>query len=184
MARGPLPSENARRRNSPTIPTTNLPVSGRKGRPPKPPEAYALGKAGAAWWKWAWTLPQAMAWDAGAFYSIARRAQLEDDLAILDTFDPFDLAELLGLEENDALRHLGWVIGRLKGMAGGRVTVLREMRELDNKLGLNPAAMAALRWKIVDDKAPTAAAPVKPKRQSRGATVHRLRAIDPDAAAG
>ena len=51
---GPLPTDDKRRRNAPTIPTTKLPAAGRKGRVPKVPPAYTLGDAGAAWWKWAW----------------------------------------------------------------------------------------------------------------------------------
>lgn len=170
MPRGPLPNPDARRRNSPTISTTTLPFGGRKGRPPKPPESAQLQKAGAAWWKWAWATPQAAAWDSGALYAIARRAQLEDDLAALDLVDHFDLAELLGMEENDMLRSLERVIGRLKGSSGGRVALMREMRELDKRLGLDPKAMAELRWKIEDPgDAETAAAPA--------AQIRRLRAV-------
>lgn len=160
---GPLPSAQRRRRNAPTISTTSLPSGGRKGRPPKPPESASLQKAGAAWWKWAWATPQAAAWDPGALYAIARRAQLEDDLAALDLVDHFDLAELLGMDDNDMVRSLERVIGRLKAAAGGRVTLMREMRELDKRLGLDPKAMAELRWNIEDpeEAKPAAAAPVR-----------------------
>src|SRR4051812_39596724 len=59
---GPLPSPTRRRRNAPTIPTTELPASGRAGRIPKPPSWAHLGTAGQAWWKWAWRTPQSAGW--------------------------------------------------------------------------------------------------------------------------
>ena len=62
MPRGPAPKPNARRRNAPTIPTTELPAAGVKGRAPKPPKGYEFGPAGKAWWGWAWRQPQAAAW--------------------------------------------------------------------------------------------------------------------------
>lgn len=168
---GPLPDPNRRRRNAPTIPTTDLPVMGRKGPAPKVPAAYILDSAGAAWWKWAWKLPQACSWDEGALYAVARRAQLEDDLVALELGGrmEFDLEELLGMdEEKEILRSLKFVIGRLKSMAGGRVGIMKEMRELDNKLGLNPEALAKLRWKIVADEAPGQAARPKISATRRG----------------
>lgn len=115
---GPLPVPGAARRNAPTIPTTALPASGRKGPAPDLPGDVKLGSAGAAWWEWAWHTPQAAAWDAGSLYVVARRARLQD------------LLESDG-EVNAAMA--------------------REIRELDDRLGLTPKALAALRWKIVDD---------------------------------
>ena len=184
--RGPLPDPNSRRRNAPTIPTTNLPAAGRKGRVPAVPAAYALKKAGKAWWRWAWKLPQAAAWDDGALYTLARRAQLEDDLHLQDHFDPFELGELLGLDdEHKMLKELGFVIGRLKSMSGGRLAILKEMRELDGKLGLNPEALAKLRWKIVDaDKDLPTASRASRSRKKLPDNVRRLPAIDPAAAVG
>lgn len=125
MPRGPLPDPNRRRTNAPTIPTTNLPASGRKGRLPKSP--LELGDAGAAWWRWAWRLPQACGWSVGDLYAIARRAHLEDVLA--------------------------------EAEPGARLGTAREMRELDDRFGLTPKGMAALRWKIVADSEPAAVAP-------------------------
>ena len=164
MPPGPRPDPDARRRNTPTIPTTKLPVGGRKGRPPKVPEPYELGKAGQTWWKWAWGLPQAHAWDAGALYTLARRAQLEDNIAALGEFDPQALSRLFdGIDVGDPdsfldiLDGVSHVIGRLKSLAGGELAVMKEIRELDGKLGLNPKALADLRWTIVaeadDEKA-------------------------------
>jgi hypothetical protein len=143
---GPLPDPNARRRNK-RKPNTPLPIDGPIDKPPKCP--YKLGKSGKAWWKWAWKLPQAAAWDDGSIYFVARRASLEDDLEIQDSvFESSDFADLLGRDEDELTRELEFVVGRLASMAGGRNPILKEMRELDNKLGLNPKAMADLRWVI------------------------------------
>lgn len=169
MPRGPAPSKKKRRTNAPTIPTTELDASGRKGRPPKAPEAYNLQKAGAAWWKWAWGTPQACAWNPGDLYVIARRAQLEDDLVAVD--DSEDLAERIEdsilriLESEDPedvperLRYLGLLIAKLKSLTAGRLAIAKEMRELDKILGLTPKAMLDLRWEIVDKQKDAPAAP-------------------------
>ena len=180
---GPLPNPQRRRRNPPAVPTTTLPASGRKGRPPNLPVGYALAKAGREWWKWAWGTPQAAAWDAGARYVVARRASLEDDLAVLDKFDPFELADLLGVEESERTRELGFIIGRLKALAGDRVKVMKEMRELDSRLGLTPEALAKLRWTIQADAAEDAPKPARHPGGPPKSNVRRLRALDPAAAA-
>jgi hypothetical protein len=148
MPRGQLPDPDARRRNAPTIPTTHLPAAGRKGPAPKPPAWIELGKAGKAWWKWAWASPQAAAWTAGDEVSAAHRASLEDDLAALAKVEGLDLADVLDAE---SAREVKTVIERLARLATGRIAVCREMRELDNRLGLNPKGMADLRWKVVPD---------------------------------
>lgn len=150
MPRGPSPKNpNTRqRRNAPTIPFTDLPPDGPAGDPPDCP--YLLGEAGQEWWDWAWKQPQAAAWDRGAVYFVARRAALEDDLDTLDHHD-FYVEEFLGLEDSEAARRLRAVIGRLKALATGRASVIKEMRELENRLGLNPKAMIDLRWRVKPD---------------------------------
>jgi hypothetical protein len=115
---------------------------------------YALRAAGTAWWEWAWKTPQAKHWDDGALYVVARRAALEDDLAVLDA-DDVCVADVLGLDDDEhkMARELDWLIGRLRSMAGGRVSLMREMRELDTQLGLGPKAMKGLGWKADEGKA-------------------------------
>ena len=168
MARGPLPNPQARRRNAPTVPTTQLAAAGRSE--PAPDAPYELGDAGRAWWAWAWALPQATAWDAGALYALARRAQLEDDVVSLESAESFSLDDFMDVseEDRDVAKRLETLIRKLKSLAGGRVSVMREMRELDNRFGLNSKAMADLRWSIVaDDEVETVAAPeadVRPLR--------------------
>src|SRR4051812_12862603 len=112
---GPLPSPERRRRNAPTIPTTSLPASGRRGPVPRVPDGYELGEAGRAWWVWAWATPQAAGWSTGDLYVVARRAALEDYRDVLLRAETgFDLGDLLDDETGDQLR---WLIGRLKGLA-------------------------------------------------------------------
>lgn len=110
-----------------------------------------MGAAGRAWWRWAWSTPQAAAWDGGALQVVLRRARLEDAVVLLEHFDlgepPADPDELA-----DYLETLKWVIQVLKGAATGVLNVMREMRELDDRLGLTPKAMAQLRWKVVADE--------------------------------
>src|SRR5688500_649564 len=114
MARGPLPkpADQRRRRNQPAIPTTNLPRSGRQGAPPRCP--YKLSVAGAAWWKWAWSTPQACGWDeVGDLYTVARRAQLEDDqVALRSSSIDLGVDELL---DPDLSRKVKELISTLKG---------------------------------------------------------------------
>lgn len=179
--RGPLPNPNARRRNAPTIPTTTLPAGGRAAPAPDVPDAYPLGEAGRAFWDWAWTTPQAASWDDGATYTVARRASLEDDLATLEHPDfAVDLVDLLSIDE-EAARTVAFAIGRLKAMAGGRVGVMREIRELDKTLGMNPKALADLRWSIVPDSKPAVAAVPDDEAASN---VRRFRPRDPAASTG
>ena len=145
---GPLPDPGAARRNAPTIPTTTLPASGFKGPCPEPPEYPTLGEAGRTWWNWAWRTPQAAGWGPGMESMIARRASLEDDLRVIAEPEPLDLIEVLNAKSAAEVRK---VIGQLAGVVTGRLGVMREMRELDDRLGMTPKGLAALRWTIVDD---------------------------------
>lgn len=177
MSRGPLPDPDSIRRNKPTIPTNKLPASGYKGEVPAPP--YELGHCGSRWWEWAWTLPQADAWDDGAVYTLARRAALEDDIDALGLNDDLDLADLLGGADEEAIKRVEHALQTLKRSASGRLAVEKEMRELDRRLGLDPKALAELRWTIVEEDEETAEGTKPP-----GAKVRHLRAVDSSAAAG
>jgi hypothetical protein len=55
----------------------------------------------------------------------------------------------------------------LKRSATGEVALMKEMRELENRLGLNPKAMVDLRWSVGEVEA-------APKR---AAEVRQLRAV-------
>lgn len=169
---GPLPDPNRRRRNAPTISTTQLPAAGRPGPPPRVPAPARLDKAGKAWWRWAWSTPQAAAWDPGSIQVVARRASLEDDIAALAEVQGLDFLDVLETEDRSRATA---VIRRLAALATGRIAIAKEMRELDRTLGLTPKAMAELRWVIATDE-------VAEARQARAP--RRLKAVDPDAVAG
>lgn len=81
---GPLPDPNAIRRNAPTIPTTDLPASGRTTPVPDVPTWLSLDGAGQSWWDWAWRTPQACGWSDGNLVTVAHRASLEDLLSSAD----------------------------------------------------------------------------------------------------
>jgi hypothetical protein len=178
--RGPLPNPQHRRRNAPSIPTTRLPSKGRPGAPPKPPKWVELGKAGAAWWAWAWKTPQAAAWNDGHLVAVARRAGLEDDLAALRQVQGLDVAELLDVEADEWTDLLEALLRTLAALASKKLAVARECRELDDRLGLTPKAFSQLRWSIEEPAEPAGSE----KRSSGASNVRRLRAVDPDAVAG
>lgn len=144
---GPLPDPKRRRRNAPTIPTTALPATGRTGRVPKVPVWVELGDAGLAWWAWAWKTPQAAGWAPGHEALVARRASLEDDLAAIAQVEGIDWEELEAAAESAGKFRL--VVRRLAALVAGRLAICREMREIEDRLGLTPKGMAALRWEIV-----------------------------------
>lgn len=145
---GPQPDPNKRRRNAATIAGHVLPAEGRRGRAPKVPKPYVLGEAGKAWWRWAWRLPQATMWDEGMMYAAARRAKIEDDLAALGFRDELDLADLLAGADSEAIKRVEWALAQLKRMASGSTTLMKEATQIEDRLGLNPKSLAALRWKI------------------------------------
>lgn len=162
---GPLPKPDRRRTNKPTIPTTTLPATGYAGPYPKAPRWASLGSAGKAWWHWAWRTPQASAWSAGDLDTVAHRAELADDLAALTRADSIDMDAIAGDngEAADLLR-------RLLALATGKLGILREARELDDRLGLTPKGRLALRMTIIEADEPT-----KVAQPPRG---RRLRAVD------
>lgn len=171
MPRGPVPNPQARRRNQPTIAETVLPAGGRDGAVPESP--LDLGDAGARWWAWAWSTPQATKWDEGSLYFVARRAVLEDHAAALQFSDELDLADLFAVDDKDAQAQVEWALGLLRRSATGEVALMKEMRELDNRLGLNPKAMADLRWTVAIDSSAAA-----PAGNAQSAEVRTLRAVE------
>lgn len=152
---GPLPNPQRARRNAPTIPTTDLPAGGRKGAIPRPPKWVELGPKGLAWWRWAWRTPQAAAWSSGHEAFVASRASLEDDLAVLDAGEfGIDIRVLDAMDVTEMGVTIDFLLRRLHGLAVGRLAVLKECREMDDRLGLTPKSLAALRWRIVADGEP------------------------------
>lgn len=147
---GPLPDPNAIRRNAPTIPTTRLPAGGRRGRVPSVPRWRHLGPAGKAWWRWAWRTPEACAWDDGAIMKVADRAALEDDLASIMRLDEVDdfLSSVAAVAD---IREVKSVVASLAALATNKLAIVRQMNEIDDRLGLSPKGRDALRLKVVPD---------------------------------
>jgi hypothetical protein len=123
------PPDDRIRRNTPLIPDQTLPASGRRGRPPDSP--VALGEPGKRWWKWLWQTPQATAFNKGNLWSLARRAQLEDemDVQLADDGDPAMVAAL----------------------ADRRLKILAQMLNIDERFGLTPFGAAKLHWWIKEE---------------------------------
>ncbi len=171
--RGPLPKDDAsrRRRNAPTIEATELPAGGREGPVPAVPAGYVLRECGSAWWAWAWRTPQAAAWKDGYLYAVLRRAVLEDDLDAIRRVDSGSFDELLEATEDDTRRQIEWVVSTLRAICGSELNLMKEARELDDRLGLTAKAFGQLRWKITSE--PASAAPAV-----GGAKVTRLKAVD------
>ena len=119
-----------------------------------------------------WSTPQAAAWALGHEGLVARRASLEDDLVALELVQGLDFDEFVGEHMKDVRE----AVQRVAALATGRLQICREMRELDDRLGLSPKAMAQLRWTIKGDSeaasdSPAPAAPnvVMPERWQRTA---------------
>lgn len=74
---GPLPKseDERRRRNAPTIPTTNLPVSGYRGPIPEP--TVPLGELAEKLYSKAWRTPEAASWHESDADLVAEWAALK-----------------------------------------------------------------------------------------------------------
>lgn len=150
---GPLPDPKRKRRNAPTIPTTELPQSGLAAKGISIPAApSSLGRVGKAWWKWAWSTPQGAGWGVGcgAESLLERRSSLEDDLAAITQVEALDVADVAGADWAEVKA----VVNHLAALATGKLAIMREMRDIDDRLGLTPRGLAALRWTIVADPEP------------------------------
>jgi hypothetical protein len=119
----PVPKPDARRQRKVIADrrsASRVPVTGRSGRPPNCP--LDLGDAGRRWWRWAWSTPQACAWNKGFLEPLARRAALEDALDACGS-NPADIAKLVPI-----------------------------MVRIDTAFGLTPLAAAQQHLQFVDDE--------------------------------
>lgn len=113
---------------------------------PTPPWPLSDGTSDElAWWERLWPTPQAAAWDRHGMHLAVARY-----CRLLTLFDS----------------------GGRSGMSN---SVLVELRNLEDRLGLNPVAMLKLRWEVSADE-------VAEARTERPAA--RPRVVDPDAVAG
>lgn len=96
---GPAPSTSPDRQRRPSrdLPWVDLPAKGRSGRPPAAPKSVQWTDRAKTWWKEAWATPSASQWtDRGDYWTVVRRAELEDAWAI--TKDAKLLSEMRHLD--------------------------------------------------------------------------------------
>ena len=111
----PKPDEERRRRNAPTIPTTNLPVSGYRGPIPEP--TVELGETAMKFYRRAWRTPSAAAWHEEDADVVAEWAGLKALVAakLRDGEEPS--SSLLGQIQSREDRLLLSTLARLKARA-------------------------------------------------------------------
>lgn len=149
----PKPTEDRRRTNEPTFGWTDLPAAGREGPPPAMSDDHDYSEF-AEWWADLWSSPQAEAWDQSGrtMFGYLECKRLLNTIEIVQRADGRELAV----------------------PAAPRTAILAEMRQIEDRHGLNPKAMMQLRWRIVDGVAPA----VKPKKPPARRRDPRLRAIN------
>lgn len=129
---GPPPNPNARRRNA-RVGVVLLPAKGREGEPPAWPVGFNPSRRMDAIWADLWSTPQAVAWERLAYTRVVARyvdclVQLERDLDEID--DPKVYVAMLAAQTR----------------------LLPEVRQLEDRLGLNPKAMRSLMWEVAADE--------------------------------
>lgn len=167
---GPPPNPNARRRNA-TVPMTELPAEGRKGDPPPWPLIpdvlltvkleMALAKVDQL------QADRAELLDAGRATGVVERridqalmaaAVAERQLAAQRDLEALLWRDLWATPMAVQWQTLGWtrdvaqyarhkILGEL-----GELEHAKEARVWGDRLGLNPAALLRLRWKVVADE--------------------------------
>ena len=143
----PKPADQRRNRNTPLANTQKLPAGGRRGRAPRWPGPGGADTNVRRLWRELWASPPAVMWERFGWTRVVARYVL----LLLRV-------ERLLLESDDA-----------------PVSLLAEVRQLEDRLGLSPQAMLRMRWEVADDE---------PERLVSGSSRSRLRAVDPGAVAG
>lgn len=131
---GPAPKpadERARRNKAPVA--MRLPAAGRDGAPPEWPVGFNPSTRADQVWSELWSTPQAVAWERlGWTRVVARYVYLlessERDLDDID--DPKVYAAMLSAQTK----------------------LLPELRQLEDRLGLNPLALLRLQWVVDSDE--------------------------------
>jgi hypothetical protein len=132
---GPPPApEASRRRRNHTPAARQLPAAGRPGAAPSWPLTTRPADDEVSLWDELWASPQAVAWqDMGA-----------------------GLARVVA-------RYVRWTVAAEIGIPADVATsALAELRQLEDRLGLTPMALARLRWDIVAEGSPPSSMPAEP----------------------
>lgn len=126
-------SPEQRRRRNAEGPTKVLPAEGKRGRPPKTHTDVVWGEHARAYWVAIWTSPMATTFTRTDEFALTRLCSLVDRR---DRFESGD-HEVFAASAVD-----------------GEVTVVRgfdgdaEIRQLEDRYGLSPAARRKLQWEI------------------------------------
>lgn len=131
---GPAPKpadERARRNKTPVA--MRLPAAGREGEPPEWPIGFGHGVLADKIWAELWSTPQAVAWERLGWTRVVARyvdclVSAERDLD--DISDPKVYAAMLAAQAK----------------------LLPELRQLEDRLGLNPLALLRLQWVVDGDQ--------------------------------
>lgn len=130
---GPAPARNPRRRNA-RPDWFKLPREGRKGPAPDWPMGGRFPSTRVReLWESLWATPQAEAWEMLGWTRVVAR-----------------YAVLVVEAENDLAS---------PGERGPNASLLGEVRQLEDRIGLTPMAMRRLLWEVVDDAADELAVP-------------------------
>jgi hypothetical protein len=111
-----------------------LPRGGRKGKLPRWPFASQSDREKALWRR-LWRTPASAAWELLGWHDIVARYARVLAEAELEGFDREESGEIVRIVERRVI-------------ANARM----EARQLEDRLGLTPMAMARLRWVIVDEE--------------------------------
>jgi hypothetical protein len=122
---GPLPDENARRVNAPTLPTDSLPLDGRVGDIPDTVEE--LKTLERQYYVWAWSTPAAAAWHESDAEIVAEWARLKALIA----------------------RYMAGEIMKGESVAEVPSAILSQITNREDRLMLSPIARKKGRAKIV-----------------------------------
>lgn len=122
MARPEKPAEQRRNRSANRREWTVLPFDGREGPAPKLPAWREWDRSTLDWWDELWASPQAVMWDQSG-RTLHALAILQDDLIVT--------ARKPGASSSAAL-----------------TTLVAQMRQIQARHGLDPRAMADMKWRV------------------------------------
>lgn len=138
---------------------TDLPAEGRLGPPPKLPQLGGWCEQTRDAWAELWSSPQATAWDQTGRtmhgWAVAHH-ELHRDLYYDDNGKPIQ--------------------------PPNKTALLAEMRQIEDRHGLNPKAMLQLRWRIVEDEPEVSAPVVKTRRTASAGRRGLLKVVANDGA--
>lgn len=128
----PKPADERARRNKTQV-AMRLPAAGRAGDPPDWPVGYDPSTRADRVWAELWATPQAVAWERLGWTRVVARyvCLLESSERDLDDIDDPKV---------------------YAAMLSAQTKLLPELRQLEDRLGLNPLALLRLQWVVDSDE--------------------------------